>query len=104
MPAKTKAAMKERLTPRQAVAKAEEFVRGLYPKEDLTGLRLEAVELSDGDEDWLVTVSFLPRVYDDEISVGSTLLGGPAINRRLYKEVHVRAKDGEVHAMIAPGE
>jgi hypothetical protein len=102
MPTKTKAASKERLTPRQAVAKAEEFVRGLYPREDLTGLRLEAVELSDGDEDWLVTVSFLPRVYDDEISAGASLLGGPPIIRRLYKEVHVRARDGEAHAMITP--
>ena len=102
MPTKTKAAPKPELSPREAVAKAEEFVRSLYAKDDLTGLRLEAVELSDGETDWIVTVSFLPRVYPDETSGGSALLGGPVINRRLYKEISVRASDGVAHSMTNP--
>ena len=102
MPAKTKAVAHQKLSPREAVAKAEEFVRSLYSKDDLTGLRLEAVELADDDGDWLVTVSFLPRIYPDEISKGSSILGEPVVNRRLYKEISVRAADGLVHSMTNP--
>ena len=97
MPTKTKA--EPRLLPREAVEKAEEFVRNLYPKEELTGLRLEAIELNKKETDWLVTLSFIPRVYSDEPQDGGSLLG-PAYVPRLYKEVSVRSSDGFVSSMV----
>jgi hypothetical protein len=98
MPTKTKAEPK--LPAREAVAKAEEFVRNLYPKEELTGLRLEAIELSRKESDWLVTLSFIPRVYPETPENGDSLLGQAWVSR-LYKEVRVRVADGFVSSMVS---
>ncbi len=93
-----------RLPPRavsahDALGKAEAFLEGMYKREDLTGLRLEALELVDDGNLWLVTISFLPKVYEDEIPESGGLL--PAYrNPRLYKTMHIRTTDGYVEALL----
>ena len=96
----------KRIDVKQAVHIAIAFVKQLY-ESPLPGLQLEEVELSDDDQEWLVTIGFLRddaaayhyqtaaqsfRALSDGITTHSDRL-------RTYKTVVVDAETGEPKSM-----
>ena len=81
-----------------AVKKAIEFLAGVYANEDLRDVRLEELELSEGDEFWNITLSY--RRYAPPartISGAMEIIAG--VPPREYKVLAVRLRDGEVRSM-----
>jgi hypothetical protein len=77
-----------------AVEKAMGYVRDLYQGERLRDLLLEEVELSEKQNQWLVTIGFsLPKEEPVAIISPSRPLA------RHYKVVHVDAETGEPLSM-----
>ncbi len=77
-----------------AVKKALEFLAGVYANENLLDVRLEEIELSEGDDFWNITLSYAkfirPSSLEEELSDETY---------REYKVIAVRSADGEVRSM-----
>ena len=73
----------------EAVRTASKYLSRLYPSAQLQDMQLEEVELTDDDEFWLVTLSFI--------------FGEPDLARftvsRQYKVFKIRGETGEVVSM-----
>ena len=83
------------LTAKQSVEAAKQFARDVLSEEEFLYPRLEAVELSNDGEYWLVTISYLTRQKDPDVAgLADFLRGG-----RAYKTIHVRRSDGKVLKM-----
>lgn len=88
---------------RQAVEKAMEYLRMLYAGEGIGNVLLEEVELSDDEQEWLVTLGFDRLVRDsfNPLDQMANPLGNilrPKTTRE-YKVFHVGADDGRVISM-----
>lgn len=95
---------------KQAVTVAFDFTRQLFAQETPHDIRLEEVELTENGEQWLVTVSFLreiPLELYSQRSLAAALMN-PAFDifvadgkkyRRVYKQLTVDAKTGEIHSL-----
>ena len=92
---------------KQAVAAAEQHLKDLYGNPP--SVQLEEIYLSDDESSWLVTLSFLAPIADDERSVSllnsyATALSEIAkeLGKRLvrkYKTFEVDRNSGEVRSM-----
>jgi hypothetical protein len=80
-----------------AVKKAIEFLAGVYANEDLRDVRLEEIELSEGDEFWNITLSY--RRYAPPATTVSGLEIIAGVPPREYKVLAVRLRDGNVRSM-----
>ena len=57
-----------RIDVKQAVAVALKFLDEVYSQKEISGVRLEEVELTDNDGLWHVTLSFISRATPGEIA------------------------------------
>lgn len=80
---------------KQAVEAAANYVGDLFAGEKILDVRLEEVELSEGDDFWNVTLSFLRE--PKAASEFSKLV--PARMQREYKMFVIRSLDGQVKSM-----
>jgi hypothetical protein len=92
---------------KQAVRLAKEFAAGIYEKERISRLGLEAVERTEDGKYWLVTLGFArpwsakPRKQDVLKSFDETMRGivrEPRLERE-YKVFRVDAQSGAVVGM-----
>ncbi len=79
---------------KEAVSKAEDYLKTMYSAEKIADLRLEEVVLSNNDEFWHVTFSFV-RPSSSELAREI----GPAPCRE-YKLFTINANSGEVRGMV----
>ncbi len=85
---------------REAVRIARQYMRDLYEGEKLPNLRLEEVELSEDNAEWLVTFGFTASEKDVETNSFITAIGGSTSRpRRDYKLIRVDARTGKALAM-----
>jgi len=93
--------MVARLTLKDAVKHAKDFIADLYRDDQVTDLMLEEIRLSSDKREWQVTIGFTPPWMHR--GVGAVLDPHPA--RRTYKMVNVDAETGEVRdlRMRTPG-
>jgi hypothetical protein len=87
------------LTVKEAVRAAEQWVRDLYPQQELEHLRLEEVTLSDDELYWRITLGWVEPAV--QVPVFSSALGGRDIHvlPRVYKTLEVDAETGDVKSM-----
>jgi hypothetical protein len=73
-----------------------EFLAGLYPESPIVDPRLEEVELSGDERNWIITIS-----YSDDARVNEMIksVTGKAYLGRTFKELTVSADDGRVRSM-----
>lgn len=86
------------MTIKEVVEKAVEFIKQIYG-ETVSELMLEEVQLSDDNQKWLVTLSFLrerPRT-STTVAVFSAMDVGT--HERVYKQVEIGAEKGEFIGM-----
>lgn len=84
----------------EAVRKAEEIIRELYPEDVLRDLLLEEIELSREDlqDVWLVTLGFTrPAQTTVAASVAGLVPNLPAV--RAYKRIKIDAETGAFKGM-----
>jgi inactivated superfamily I helicase len=84
-----------------AVRAASGFLHSVFQEEDARDLRLEEVEFADDTNQWLVTLSFLRPVADEELTILNRELAkfeGRKF-RREYKSVAVDAETGEARSI-----
>ena len=74
---------------KQVVAKAMEYVKGVYDPSQVADLMLEEMERSEDGKHWFVTLGFTPR--------GSGAAG--TVFERTTKVVKIVAETGEVMSM-----
>lgn len=87
------------LTAKEAVAIAAKYMTEIYKSPE--GLLVEEIELLPDENVWTVTMGFwqpLPPRAESHNALLS-VLGEPRRVRRTYKEIRVRASDGEVLSM-----
>lgn len=85
------------LTVKEAVQAAEQWVRELYPEEDLQHLRLEEVELSDDERLWHITVGWVEPAVRTPLS--AMFSQEARTLPRVYKTLEVDAENGAVKSM-----
>jgi hypothetical protein len=78
-----------------AVQAARQFITATFGSENVQGLRLEEVELSQDELTWYVTLSF---VRGDAPGALATSMGLTSAGRE-YKIVALRASDGEAQSV-----
>lgn len=80
---------------KEAVQAAKRFATTIFEPEELSGLGLEAVELSSDRRHWLVTLGFSrPSLYSK--SPLSSIVQSKVQNAREYRVFKVDAVSGEV--------
>jgi hypothetical protein len=77
-----------------AIKKAIEFLDAVYANQNLRDVRLEEIDLSEGDEFWNITLSYRRGMPAPGL-VGALIGETP----REYKVLAVRSRDGEVRSM-----
>lgn len=80
---------------KEAVNTAIKFVVEMFSQENLMGLRLEEIELSEDGLWWYLTLSFVRGTSPGAIA---SAMSGGSTNRE-YREVHVSATSGEVRSV-----
>lgn len=90
------------ITPREAVARAEEVARELYEGTNLRGLRLEEIARSPDDKYWDVTLGWVEPEY--RTINPANLLGMWSATDivklpRVYKTFQIDAESGAFHEM-----
>jgi hypothetical protein len=83
---------------KSAVARAIASLHEVYGEADLSGLRLEEVELSDDGALWHIALSFLAEVPPEERSGLLAELRTPNLARQ-YKILSVSSSTGKVNSM-----
>lgn len=89
---------------KQAVQKAQRYIKELYPSEQLVDVLLEEVERTEDDRFWLITLSFSqpnPRTTVDPIMPSLNIFDAfrqKTLNRA-YKVFKIDADTGEVVSM-----
>ncbi|MFN9620975.1 MAG: hypothetical protein ACK55X_14825 [Synechococcaceae cyanobacterium] len=84
-----------RIGVKQAVASAMDFVRDMYDGQSLRDLLLEEVEMTQADNQWLVTIGF-SLAGEESASILSPATRKPA---RHYKVIAVDALSGHPLSM-----
>lgn len=87
------------ITAKQAVEFATNYMVGIYGT--LEGLLVEELELDAQEGVWIVTMGFwlaLPP-QSESLTAMAKAFGEPRRVRRAYKEIRMRAADGEVLSM-----
>jgi hypothetical protein len=79
---------------KHAAKTAIEYVVDLLGPDNVLDARIEEVELSDDDADWLVTVGFFRPAR-----IGLQIVPGMPRGDREFKQVRVRTSDGTVRGM-----
>lgn len=87
---------------KKAIAKAVEFLSDIFGSEGISGIRLEEVELSDAQDAWNITLSFVRRVPPNSVSspldviraTQAAALGVVPMGEREYKVVSVDSGNG----------
>ncbi len=79
---------------RDAVDIASRFLKDMYPAHQCQDPRLEEVILTEDEQSWLITLSFLRKQSSDELA---SALG--ALTRD-YKQIMVNVRDGTVRSMV----
>lgn len=82
----------DRLTPKEAARRAQDFLLELLGP--LENVLLEEVELSEDDNEWLITLSYMTRAAPP-----AGLTSKLSSFERCYKRFIVNARTGEVCAM-----
>ena len=84
---------------RKAVESAERFLRGIYANKELNRLRIEEIEKTEDNSQWLVTLSFLLQEdpENDSPLTGMSSILGSGLDR-VYKRLRV-STDGDVQSM-----
>ena len=81
---------------KEAVRTAANYLADLFAEEDISDIRLEEVELSEDNQTWNVTLSFLRKVRVRGAPAEALSAGlGPQMDRD-FKVLTVRAEDGVV--------
>jgi len=81
---------------KQAVETAANYLADLFAKEDISDIRLEEVEISEGAQTWYVTLSFLRKAKETGQPFRDALSGVQSQKDRDFKILAVRAADGVV--------
>ncbi|HEX4130764.1 MAG TPA: hypothetical protein VHZ24_12035 [Pirellulales bacterium] len=79
---------------KQAVQSATKFLKEVLG-EDLPGLRLEEVEMTEDEQSWMITLSFFRGAGE---GLGNAAFSSPFQDRE-YKQVEVAADTGVARAM-----
>jgi len=87
------------LTVKEAVQAAEQWVRELYPKQELEHLRLEEVTLSEDDRYWRITLGWVEPAVQMPASISFALGKDIHVLPRVYKTLEVDAETGAVKSM-----
>ncbi|HEY4760864.1 MAG TPA: hypothetical protein VIH42_09820 [Thermoguttaceae bacterium] len=86
-----------------AVKKALDYVAELFPVSTFSELRLEEVELTEDDKNWLITVSFIRKTSLSSISDIATVMaelhGNYDPSDREYKLITIDAETGKPRSM-----
>jgi hypothetical protein len=69
---------------KQAVGAAQQYLSYIFEGEQLRGLQVEEIELSEDDRFWYITLGW----YED-----------PMHTRRVYKVFKIKSRNGEVVSM-----
>ena len=78
---------------------AKDYVQDLYSDNNLRDLMLEEIEISEGSDEWLVTVGFsLSESKDDSAALITPSRKSRSLSRR-YKIINVDAKTGQPISM-----
>lgn len=92
--------LRDMLSPKEAVEKAEEHLRAFYPPKTTEHFRVEAIELPDSGKEWRITFGWAESAYR---TISGNVLGTthPAIERipRVYKTVRITAETGEFRGL-----
>jgi len=84
---------------KKAVEIAEDFVRGLYLKEEIRSMRVEEIGKSSDGKHWVITIGWpenaLRQINPVLGAVHSDILATP----RVYKQVFVDSETGAVTSM-----
>ena len=85
---------------KEAVKRAMDYVKDVYPPDQLNNLRLEEVRPSkaSGQGSWEITVGFDPPPYTMS-ALGEAVGLRPRVERQ-YKMVRLRRDNGEVEGML----
>ena len=85
---------------KEAVKRAMDYVKDLYPPDQINNLRLEEVRTSEvsGDDRWEITIGFDPPHHTTS-ALGEVVGLRPRVQRQ-YKMVRLRRDDGEVEGML----
>ena len=86
------------LTIKEAVQRAEEWVRDLYPESDLHHLRLEEVTLSGDERNWEITLGWADKAVRQN-SLSAAFSSDLQVLPRVYKTLLVDAETGVVKSM-----
>jgi len=78
-----------------ASKKAQEYLKDLYSGEDLGTILLEEAELTDGNEYWIITLSFKPLISNPLKDLQKITGREP----REYKKIKLDATTGEIRAL-----
>ena len=85
----------------EAIHRAAEFLDRVFADEEIKDIRLEEVEFVDDEDVWSVTLSFLRRIPEEQLSGfarNMKQLGGQDYER-VYKSVEVDGRSGEAHSI-----
>ena len=91
------------LTAKQSVEAAKAFAREVLSEKEFRYPRLEAVELSNDNEYWLVTISYAPDEDPEDLAREMIDAAAHYQGIRSYKTLHVRTSDGKVVKMTPAG-
>ena len=81
---------------KNAVKTSRDYITGLYSGEEILDLSLEEVESSEDGKYWLVTLGFTKQMAQPLNPMEA--MTGPKFSR-VYKEIKVDTKSGEVCSM-----
>ncbi len=88
------------LTAKDAGKAAEQYAVELFPKDELRGLRVEEITVSDDEHYWLITLGWVEsatRTINPMLGVmNASIVQAP----RVYKTFKVNADSGIVVAML----
>lgn len=73
---------------------AKDYLKSLYPDNDLGTILLEEAELTDENEYWLITLSFKPLI-SSPLNQLQSITG----QEREYKKIKLDSTSGEIRAI-----
>jgi hypothetical protein len=84
---------------KQAVTYAVGYLREVFAGERILDIRLEEVELSEDEQFWCITLSFLRESKAASSIVSDALQAALGRMERDYKILAIRSRDGQVKSM-----
>ena len=84
---------------KDAVSKALQGFNQFFPDQELQGLELEEVEMSEDEQYWLITLGFDVPNLNPPTGIGAIMQTNQQIYKRKYKVFEIEATSGKVKSM-----